>query len=172
MRIEQLAPEAMAAEIEALADILHACVLDGASIGFVLPFSPAEAADFWRKVEAEVAEGATHMFAARVEGRLVGCVLLQLAAKPNQRHRADIAKLLVHPAARRQGLGRALMQTAEAAARREGRTLLNLDTRTGDPSEALYQSLGFELMGVAPGYARHPVADVLEDCSFMFKRLA
>lgn len=172
MQIEQLTAEAMTDDIEALADILHACVLDGASIGFVLPFAPAEAARFWRKVQAEVADGGTRMFVARQPGRLVGCVLLQLAAKPNQRHRADVAKLLVHPSARRQGLGRALMQAAEACARRERRTLLNLDTRTGDASEALYRSLGFELMGIAPGYARHPVADALEDCSFMFKRLA
>jgi ribosomal protein S18 acetylase RimI-like enzyme len=63
-------------------------------------------------------------------------------------------RLIVHRRARRQGLGRALMLAIEEHARRLGRTTLVLDTRHGDPSEHLYQSLGWALAGTIPRYAR------------------
>jgi GNAT superfamily N-acetyltransferase len=170
--IEELAASDVEAELESLAEVLHACVRDGASIGFILPFALSDSRAFWTSVQAEVTERRTRMFAARHEGRLVGCVLLQLAMKQNQQHRATVAKLLVHPNERRRGTGRALMQAVEAAARAEGRVLLILDTRAGDVSERLYRSVGFHLAGVMPAYARHPVDEVLEDCSVMYKRLA
>ena len=91
---------------------------------------------------------------------------------PNQPHRAEIAKLLVHPDHRRRGLGRALMAAAEAEARRLGRTLLTLDTRSGDPSEALYLGLGFRIAGVIPGWCRDTLSDRLDPTTIMFKPLA
>jgi ribosomal protein S18 acetylase RimI-like enzyme len=170
-QLGELGAPLSAADLDDLAEVLRACVHDGASLGFVLPFERPAARGFWAGVAEEVGGGRSRLFAARSNGRIVGCVILQPSAKPNQRHRADIAKLLVHPRERRRGLGRRLMAAAEAAARAEGRVLLNLDTRTGDASEALYRALGFALMGVAPAYARHPVRDELEDCSFMYKQL-
>lgn len=172
VHIEELGGAAARAAVEPLAELLHACVHDGASIGYVLPFEPPAARAFWEGVAAEVAHGQTRMFVAREAGRMVGVVLLQLAMKPNQQHRATVAKLLVHPGARRRGTGRALMVAVEAAAREAGRVLLILDTRTGDPSEALYRSVGFSLVGIMPAYARHPIEAVLEDCSVMYKRIA
>jgi GNAT superfamily N-acetyltransferase len=62
--------------------------------------------------------------------RILGTVQLDLEMPPNQQHRAAVAKLLVDPAARRRGIGRALMIALEEIARSEGRTLLTLDTVT------------------------------------------
>lgn len=159
-------------ELEALAAVLHAAVIEGASVGFVLPFSPDDALAFWRdRVQPAVRMGARRVWVARVEGRTVGTVQLILDTPPNQRHRAEIAKLLVHPEARRLGIGRRLMEAAEAAARAEGRSLLTLDTRTGDRAEPLYLSMGYITAGVIPGYARGPNSPELEATTIMYKRL-
>ena len=146
-----------AAEAEArigdLAAIIHACVHDGASIGFVLPFSPDEAEAFWRgKVAASVRSGGAEMLVARAGAAIVGVVLLDHDTPPNQPHRAEVRKLLVHPRLRRRGIARALMAALEARARSLGRSLLTLDTRTGDCAEPLYASLGYETTGIIPGY--------------------
>jgi GNAT superfamily N-acetyltransferase len=79
-----------------------------------------------------------------------------LALPPNQPHRAEIAKLLVHRSARRRGIARLLMKHAEAEARAAGKTLLVLDTVTGGNAERLYARLGWTRVGVIPGYALYP----------------
>jgi acetyltransferase len=61
---------------------------------------------------------------------------------------------MVHRRARRQGIARALMLALEDHARRLGRTTLILDTRQGDPSEALYRAVGWTFVGLIPCYAR------------------
>jgi ribosomal protein S18 acetylase RimI-like enzyme len=83
-------------------------------------------------------------------------VQVVLAVPPNQPHRGEVAKLLVHRAARRQGIAERLMERAEAEARAEGKTLLVLDTVTGDPAERLYARLGWTRVGVIPDYALYP----------------
>jgi len=159
-------------ELEQLAAVLHAVVHDGASVGFVVPFCHDDALPFWRdRVLPGVRAGIRRVWIARLEGRIVGTVQIILDTPPNQCHRAEVAKLLVHPEARRIGLGRALMQAAEAAARDEGRTLLTLDTRTGDRAEPLYLALGYLAAGVIPGYARGPHSPELEGTTFMYKVL-
>ncbi len=168
--IGELDADAFAAAIPALGALLHACVLDGASIGFVLPFSLAEAAAFWHDLVPSARAGGRRVLVARQGRLIVGTVQIVLDTPPNGRHRAAIVKLLVHPTARRQGIARALMLRAEAEARQAGRSLLVLDTREGDSSEALYRSLGFELTGVVPGYAQS-IDGVPEACSFMHKVL-
>lgn len=155
-----------------LADILHACVHGGASVGFILPFPPEEARAFWQgKVFPAVRTGSSVLFAARLDGRIAGTVQLGLALPPNQPHRADVAKLLVHPDAHRNGIGRALMQALETEARARGKQLLLLDTRAGDPSQRLYESLGFRLAGEVPGFCRHPFRDAYEPTAYLFKTL-
>jgi ribosomal protein S18 acetylase RimI-like enzyme len=84
---------------------------------------------------------------------LSGTVMLEFAASPNQPHRAEVQKLLVHPDARRRGLARALMARSEQEARQVGKTLLTLDTRAGDAAEALYRSMGWHEAGRIPDYA-------------------
>ena len=91
---------------------------------------------------------------------------------PNQRHRAEVVKLLVHPDARRQGIARQLMIALETVARTEGRTLLTLDTWTGGYAESLYRSLGYVVVGVIPRFARGSTTPDLEATTIMFKELS
>ena len=160
-------------DLEMLAQMLHASVHAGASISFVHPFPVEEARAFWRDaVLPEIQKGKRRMLVARAEGCIVGTVQLVPATPPNQRHRADVIKLMVHPNTRRCGIARALMNAVEEVARAEGRTLLTLDTRTGDSGEPLYRSLGYVMVGVIPRYSRAVDSPVLEAASFLYKELA
>jgi GNAT superfamily N-acetyltransferase len=155
-----------------LADGLRAVDYDGAGVSFIVPFSFDEARDFWTaKVLPGVLAGTRHVLLARIDRRIVGTVQLDLAAPPNQRHRADVLKLLVHPDARRLGIARALMCALEPLARSEGKTLLTLDTWTGGHAEVLYRSLGYVTVGVIPRYARGSLTPALEPATFMYKEL-
>jgi len=136
-----------------LADILIACVAAGASVSFLPPLGAETARDFWRGSLGDIALGKKAIWVAWADGVLVGTVTLDLAMPPNQPHRAEVAKLLVHPNARRRGMGQALMATLEAEALRRGRRLLTLDTRADDAGEALYRSLGWQQAGRIPGFA-------------------
>ena len=161
-------PEAL----EDLAEILHQSVHGGASVGFILPFPRDAAAHFWTsKVFPTVSDGRTILYFAKSGGRILGTVQLGIALPPNQPHRADVAKLLVHPEARRQGLARALLHALEEEARQLGKTLLVLDTRTGDPSQTLYTQMGFSVAGEIPMFCRNPFEDRLESTTYMYKML-
>jgi ribosomal protein S18 acetylase RimI-like enzyme len=172
MEIVELDRTAAEQELEALAEILHACVHAGASVNFVLPFPVEDARAFWRRVLGMMDAGSRRLLVARRDGRIVGTVQLDIATPPNQPHRAEVTKLLVHPQARRLGIARALMLAVEVVARREGRSLLTLDTRTGDKAEPLYLDLGFTLVGVIPRYSIAPEGGRLDATSFMYKELA
>lgn len=136
-----------------LADILIACVAAGASVSFLPPLSAEAAQGFWRRSLADIALGHKAIWVAWADGELVGTVTLDLAMPPNQPHRAEVAKLLVHPEARRRGVAQALMTALEAEAAQRGRRLLTLDTRADDAGEALYRRLGWQEAGRIPGFA-------------------
>jgi ribosomal protein S18 acetylase RimI-like enzyme len=153
-----------------LTDILMACVEQGASIGFLGTPNAEDAFSFWYGVSGSLVSGGRRLLVARFAGQIVGTVQLVLAAPANGRHRAEISKLLVHPDVRRKGVARVLMQKTETIARADGRSLLFLETRTGDAAESLYSSLGFELAGIVPAYARSTTGK-LSDSSFMYKRI-
>jgi GNAT superfamily N-acetyltransferase len=141
---------------DGLADLLADAVDSGASVGFVTPFGRDQAADWWRSLSPDVASGRVIVLTARERGRIVGTVQLRLAPLPNSRHRAEVAKLLVHRDARRRGIARRLLATIEDVARREGRTLLVLDTISGSEADRLYRSLGWTVVGSVPNYAAMP----------------
>jgi GNAT superfamily N-acetyltransferase len=162
------APAAHAA-VEELADVLADCVEGGASVSFMLPFGRDDAKTFFQKVIASVARDETVLVAAKLNGRIVGTVQLGLDMPPNQPHRGDIKKLLVHRAARSHGLGAALMARAEAEAKARGRTLLVLDTASGD-AERLYVRTGWQRVGVVPDYAMWPGGGFC-DTTFFWKRI-
>lgn len=140
----------------ALAEVLVDCVAGGASVSFMSPFSQAEGERFFHNVADEVADGRTILIAARVDGNIRGTVQLGLATPPNQPHRADVKKLLVHRQARQAGVGAALMTKLEDVAREVGRSLLVLDTVRGEAGERLYARLGWQRSGVIPDYALYP----------------
>jgi ribosomal protein S18 acetylase RimI-like enzyme len=153
--VESLTSDAARAVVPELADVLIDAVASGASVGFLPPLAPLAAREYWQSVATAVAGGGRVLLAARdADARLVGTAQLDLATSVNGRHRAEVAKLMVHRAARRRGVGRALMLAIHEEARRRDRTTLILDTRHGDDSERLYRALGYQLAGLVPEYAR------------------
>jgi len=144
------------AQIADLADVLIDCVEGDASVGFMHPLTRDRAVAFWRRVANGVAAGERALLVAEDAQGLCGTVQLVLDQPENQPHRADLSKMLVHRRVRRQGLGAALMRAAEATALECGKTLLVLDAVTGGDAERLYERLGWQRVGVIPGYALFP----------------
>lgn len=143
-------------EIQGLSDLLIDCVEGGASVSFMLPMSRAKAEAFWRGAAASAARGERVVLAAEdAAGQIVGTVQIILAQPENQPHRGDLAKMLVHRRARRQGIGAALLEAAERTALGAGKTLLVLDTASAD-AERLYGRHGWQRCGQIPDYALLP----------------
>jgi len=84
---------------------------------------------------------------------ICGTVQLIFDLPENQPHRADLAKMLAHRRARRQGLGEALMKAAKTAAKSKSRTLLVLDALTDGDAARLYECLGWVPVGDVPDFA-------------------
>ena len=159
-------------QIDGLADVLIDCVEGGASVSFMHPLSRDRAVAFWRSVSRGVEAGERALLIAEDARGVCGTVQLILAQPENQPHRADLAKMLVHRRARRQGLGAALMRAAEAFARECGKTLLVLDTVTGGDAERLYERLGWQRVGVIPAYALMPRGGFCSTTLFYFNLAA
>lgn len=168
--IHTLTPADVAELAEPLCQLLWDAVDSGASVGFLPPLDPVTALAYWDSVQQAIHEGSRVLLVEVEDGELRGSVQLELAGRANAQHRAEVAKLLVHRNARRRGIGTALMQAIETAARERGRTLLVLDTRTGDPSDALYRKLGYIAAGEIPRYARS-AAGSLDATVFFYKEL-
>ena len=156
IEIRRLPAAEARAQLDALARVLVDCVEGGASVSYLAPFSHEHARDAFESVAAEVERGRRLLLAAFVDGDLVGTVQVILALPPNQPHRAEIAKLLVHRSARRRGIAQLLMERAESEARAEGKSLLVLDAVTGGDAARLYERLGWTRVGEIPGYALYP----------------
>jgi GNAT superfamily N-acetyltransferase len=156
IEVRRLRPAEAAAHLDGLAAVLHDCVEGGASVSYLAPFSRDDARAAFEGFVADAERGRRLVLAAFDDGELVGTVQVILALPPNQPHRGEIAKLLVRRSARRRGIARRLMEHAEREARAEGKTLLVLDTVTGDPAESLYERMGWHRVGVIPGYALYP----------------
>ena len=168
-QITVLDPAAAKAAMRELSEVLLDCVEGGASVSFMLPFSHEDAARYFDKVIASMARGETVLVAARLDGRIVGTVQLGLDMPPNQPHRGDIRKLLVHRAARNRGIGAKLMARAEEEAKARGRTLLVLDTASAE-AERVYRRGGWQRVGVVPDYAMLPAGGFC-DTVFFWKKV-
>lgn len=152
--------------LDGLVDVLVGVVAQGASVGFLPPLSREDAERYWRGVpKLEVI-----LLVAERDERVVGTAQLELATRANGRHRAEVSKVLVHPDFQRQGIGRRLLAEIEAVARREGRTLLYLDTREGDSSNAVYRAAGWTEAGQIPKWARS-ASGTLDATVFYYKEL-
>jgi len=141
--------------VRGLAEVLVDCVEGGASVGFMLPLARRRAEEFWVGALESAARGERVVIVAEDSGVVVGTVQVVLAAPENQPHRGEIAKMLVHRRARRRGVAAALMREAEVAASEAGKTLLVLDTASDD-AERVYARMGWQRVGVIPGYALWP----------------
>ncbi|WP_275554026.1 GNAT family N-acetyltransferase [Mixta sp. Marseille-Q2659] len=158
-------------ELEALTDVLQGCVSDGASVGFIDADDRQIMRNFWLDTLSGLDQNERLLIVARQQQRIVATVMVVWNLMPNGRHRAEISKLLVHPAARRQGIARQLMYLAEERVKQSGRTLMVLDTRSGDIASLLYLSLGWEIAGAIPYYAQS-TEGVMDATTVMYKRLA
>jgi ribosomal protein S18 acetylase RimI-like enzyme len=171
IKVAALDAAAFAQTVDRLAQILHACVHEGASIGFIVPFDPTKARAYWLdRVAAPHAAGSKLVLIATLGEAIAGTAQLDLDSMPSKRHHAEVSKVLVDPRYRRAGVARALMQAIERRADEEGRWLLTLDT-AGDAAEALYRSLGYRLAGAIPNYARNAFEDSYDATRLMYKDL-
>ncbi len=169
--VAALDPASFAEVLDRLTDILRSCVHEGASVGFIAPFDRDEARAYWlnRVAPAHLA-GAKILLIATSGDEIAGTAQLDLDSMPSKRHHAEVSKVLVDPAFRRLGVGRALMGEIERRAAKEGRWLLTLDTAR-DAAEALYRSLGYSLAGSIPNYARDAFEDRYDATRLMYKDL-
>jgi len=164
------------ARIGELAGLLLDAVAHGASVNFMANFTREQAGAFWRGQLPGIAGGDRLLLGAddaeRRDGdRLAGTVIVYFMQQPNQPHRAEIGKMLVHSASRRQGLGRRLLLAGGAEAHRAGRTLLMLDTEAGSAGDKLYRSCGWVEFGKVPEHAYRPNG-VLATTTFFYKTLS
>ncbi|QFT91322.1 Acetyltransferase [Roseovarius sp. THAF9] len=171
-RITALTGPELDQNLDGLARLLIDTVADGAAVSFLHPLAPDSARAFWQEdVFPHVTANARSLFAAFLNDTLAGTVQLITAMPRNQPHRAEIAKMMVHPTARRRGLGRALLSAALDHANALGKTNVTLDTRSGDVSQSLYASVGFEMAGIIPDFALDPDGCTLHSTTYMYKRL-
>jgi len=133
--------------------LLCETVAGGASVGFLAPLEAATAARYWASAIEDVVAGSRVLLALRRGDRLVATVQLALPWQPNAAHRAEVQKLIVHPAERRRGHARRLLAAIEERAAALGRTLLVLDTQRDDPAELLYRAAGYTYVGSIADYA-------------------
>lgn len=167
--IERIGRDASADDVRGLAMLLMDAVASGSGVSFMADLTLADAETWWSKILTGSPERAIVLVARDATG-IAGTVQLQPAWAPNQPHRADIAKLIVHRRARRHGIGRALMAAIEQAASDSGFTLLMLDTCKGYDAERLYASTGWVRVGEVPNFALNPDGSQC-DTVFFYKEL-
>ena len=156
VEIRRLSGAELRGQLDALAAVLHDCVAGGASVGYMEPFSHADALSAFEGFAADAEQGRRLILAAFSNGKLVGTAQIVLELMPNQPHRGEVAKVLVHRTARGRGIARRLMERAEGEARAEGKTLLVLDAVTGGDAARLYDRLGWTTVGIVPNFALYP----------------
>jgi GNAT superfamily N-acetyltransferase len=166
MRVGILTPTQFQAAVPRLGEILSDAVNSGAGVSFMLPFSATDGSAYWSGVDPEKKQ----VFAAIENDTIAGVVILERAWAPNQPHRADISKMLVHRDFRRRGVGTLLLKALEDEARRMGLTLLTFDTIARSPAEAFYRGLGYVRAGHIPDYAFSPTGK-LDDTTIFYKQL-
>nr|WP_206619564.1 GNAT family N-acetyltransferase [Streptomyces hoynatensis] len=168
--MERLSAAEFPAAAGELAGLLAEVVAGGSSLGFRTPFGRRPALDWWLSREPAVASGSLVVWVARGPEGVSGTISLAREHRENGRHRAEIVKLMVSPAARGRGLGRRLLATAEEAAAADGIRLLLLDTEADTPADRLYRAAGWTPYGLVPAYATDP-GGALRDCTFFYKFL-
>ena len=169
--IERLTLPPSDADARALAQLLVDTVASGAAVSFLATLTLAQAEEWWRQTLASAHAKAVFLVARDAEG-IVGTVQLHPCWAPNQPHRAEVAKLMVHRRTRRGGLGSRLMKAVEDAAKELGFSLLTLDTKRGCPAEQLYRQLGWSYVGMIPAFAYDPDGVTFHDDIIFYKQLS
>lgn len=166
IRIEILDAAAAARHVPGLAAVLADCVARGASVSFMKPYGQAEAEAYFRRVAAQVAAGEVVLVAAFLDDRVLGTAQLGLDMPPNQPHRAEVRKMLVHSDGRRQGLAASMLRRLEAEAQARGRTLLVLDTAS-EVARRVYERGGWSRCGHIPDFAHWPDGGLCDTTFYM-----
>jgi len=170
MHVEILNAEQAATSVPRLAEILIDAVASGAGVSFLHPLSQDDAEQFWRDQLPGVVAGKTFILICKDSLRqIMGVVMLHKAWAPNQPHRGDVAKLLVHRDFRRLGVGSALMLEMEKLAQKIGLRMINFDAVAGGAPDRLYRTLGYHVVGTIPGYAFSGQDNKLDDVVFFYK---
>ncbi|MGJ8528342.1 N-acetyltransferase family protein [Maritalea sp.] len=170
--IKQISADEIETHLDQLVDILCQTVSQDGAVGFVAPLGPIDAAAFWQKIIMPQLENGDRLMFVALEGeQIAGTGQLIVGMPNNQPHRAEISKLMVHPNFRRKGYAKRVMQVLERAAIEQGRSLITLDTRTGDGAEPLYTSLGYKVAGIIPQFAKNAVGDEFHATTYMYKLL-
>jgi ribosomal protein S18 acetylase RimI-like enzyme len=170
MIIRELTVDEYEMRIPRLAEILIDVVEAGAGVSFMAPLSRDIADAYWRRQVAGISKGTTHQFAAFSDSVITGTVMLHRAWAPNQPHRAEVAKLMVHNDFRQQGIATKLMKALEEKAHAEKLKLITFDAVTDSDAWRLYQRLGYQIVGNIPGYAMSPYGR-MDDTTVFFKTL-
>jgi len=172
MNVQKLLPEQIDRHLEALIEVLQQTVAADGAVGFVMPLSREAASSFWLdSIKPALVSGERTVFVVLEGECLAGTGQLIVGMPNNQPHRVEISKLMVHPSFRRRGVARKIMTALEAEAIEMGRTLITLDTRTGDGAEPLYAALGYKTAGIIPRYAQNAVGGDFHATTYMYKQL-
>ena len=171
MHVEILSADDVEKAVPRLADILIDAVASGAGVSFLHPLAREDAEKFWQSQIPGVRAKTTFILVSKNNrSEISGTVMLHKAWAPNQKHRGDVAKLLVHRDFRRQGAGSALMLSMEDLAIKLGLQMINFDAVAGGASDQLYRTLGYQVVGTVPGYAYSNMGDTLDDVIFFYKK--
>jgi ribosomal protein S18 acetylase RimI-like enzyme len=168
IEVRQLEPDEARARTAELAALLREAVEAGMALGQLAPVDTEQA--FAEMIDA-LEPGERMLFGAFVAEELVGTAQLERAKPANSRHRAEVTRVVVRSDAQRQGVGRELMRTVEAAAAAQDITLLWLTTHDRTPACAFYEALGYVRLGVMPAYSRRPGGE-LWPSAFYYRPLA
>ena len=130
---------------DGLVDLVQSVAAQGGAVGWVVVPSPEEV-DGWLASLADarlaVATEGTTVLACGFWRRQPAVVLSKMA---------EIRKVMTHPAHRRSGAGRAVMEALIADARACGVELITLDCRGNNHgAQRMYAGLGFEVTGRRP----------------------
>ena len=156
--------------LEDLVHVFRDTVNTGSPLGFMPPITMEASRDYWLSIRPQLAAGARILLVASYESSVVGSAQLELSQRTNSLHRADVQRVFVAHSLRGRGVGSALMDEVESAARANGRTLLTLNTRYNEPAHAWYKSLGYVDIGVIPGWTLGANGERYDHVS-MFKEL-
>lgn len=140
-------------DLPALTLLLASCARAGAALGFLDTLTDDDARQYWSGVLGQHDAGERVILVAVEGSEVVGTVTVLLAFPSNQPHRGEIAKMMVAPDRRGDGLGGALLMAGEDLAWASGKTLLVLDTEAGSPAEGFYSRHGWTKTGEIPDFA-------------------
>jgi GNAT superfamily N-acetyltransferase len=142
----------MVALLPELVELFTETVNGGSPLGFLPPINHALAREYWISLIRDLEERSRILLIAYSDNLVVGSGQLAFSKRANSPHRAEMQKVFVERASRGHGVGRSLVRAMHDAALKNGRTLIHLSTRRGEPAERFYKSLGYKEAGVIPGW--------------------